>query len=75
MIIMTGTERIQKSFKLEQTDSIPWVPFEVKFVTDPEKLIKFGILRTPTVILKKYTIKSQAKVPSVDVITEWLKEV
>jgi uroporphyrinogen decarboxylase len=48
---------------------------EVKFVTDPEKLIKFGILRTPTVILKKYTIKSQAKVPSVDVITEWLKEV
>jgi len=48
---------------------------EVKYVTDPEKLTKYGISQTPTVILKKYTIKSQGKVPSVDVISEWLKEV
>jgi uroporphyrinogen decarboxylase len=48
---------------------------EVKYVTDPEKLAKYGISQTPTVILKKYTIKSQGKVPSVDVISEWLKEV
>lgn len=47
---------------------------DVKYVTDPEKLTKYGITQTPTVILKKYTIKSQGKVPSVDVITEWLKE-
>ena len=47
---------------------------DVKYVTDPEKLTKYGIAQTPTVILKKYTIKSQGKVPSVDVITEWLKE-
>lgn len=47
----------------------------VKYVSDPEKLTKYGILQTPTVILKKYNIKSQGKVPSVDVITEWLKEV
>jgi len=48
---------------------------EVKYVADPEKLTKYGISQTPTIILKKYTIKSQGKVPSVDVITEWLKEV
>ncbi len=48
---------------------------EVKYVADPEKLTKYGILQTPTVILKKYTIKSQGKVPSADVINEWLKEV
>lgn len=47
----------------------------VKYVSDPEKLAKYGISQTPTVILKKYTIKSQGKVTSVDVITEWLKEV
>jgi len=47
---------------------------DVKYVTDPEKLTKYGISQTPTIILKKYTIKSQGKVPSVDVITEWLKE-
>jgi len=47
---------------------------DIKYITDPEKLTKYGISQTPTVILKKYTIKSQGKVPSVDVITEWLKE-
>jgi len=27
IIFMTGKERIQKTFKLEPTDSNPWVPF------------------------------------------------
>jgi uroporphyrinogen decarboxylase len=48
---------------------------DVIYVTDPVKLAEHGFAQTPTIVLKKYTIKSQGKVPSVDVITEWLKEV
>ncbi len=48
---------------------------DVQYYIGQEKLSEYGILQTPTVILKKYTMKSQGKVPSVDVITEWLKEV
>lgn len=48
---------------------------DVQYVMDHEKLLEYGISQTPTVILKKYAIKSQGKLPSVDVITEWLKEV
>jgi MtaA/CmuA family methyltransferase len=48
---------------------------DVQYVTDHEKLAEYGISQTPTVILKKYTMKSQGKVTSVDVISEWLKEV
>ena len=48
---------------------------DVTYVTDPVKLAEHGFAQTPTIVLKKYTLKSQGKVPSVDVITEWLKEV
>jgi len=48
---------------------------DVQYITGDDKLAEYGISQTPTVILKKYTHKSQGKVPSVDVITEWLKEV
>ena len=48
---------------------------EVQYVTDSGKLAEYGITQTPTIILKKYTLKSQGKLPSVDVVTEWLKEV
>jgi len=48
---------------------------EVQYFTGVEKLAEYGISQTPSVILKKYTLKSQGKLPSVDVISEWLKEV
>jgi len=48
---------------------------DVQYFTDPDKLIEYGITQTPTIVLKKYTLKSQGKLPSIDVITEWLKEV
>ena len=48
---------------------------DVTYVTEPEKLAEYGFTQTPTIVLKKYTLKSQGKLPSVDVITEWLKEV
>ena len=48
---------------------------EVTYFFGQDKLAEYGLTQTPTIILKKYAIKSQGKVPSVDVITEWLKEV
>ena len=48
---------------------------EVQYFTGQEKLAEYGISQTPSVILKKYSLKSQGKLPSVDVISEWLKEV
>ncbi len=47
---------------------------DVTYFTDPVKLMEYGFTQTPTIVLKKHTLKSQGKVPSVDVITEWLKE-
>ena len=48
---------------------------EVTYFSGQDKLAEYGLAQTPSIILKKYTLKSQGKVPSVDVITEWLKEV
>jgi hypothetical protein len=48
---------------------------EVKYITGTEKLAEFGLSATPAVILQMFSIKSQGKIPSVDVITEWLKGV
>lgn len=48
---------------------------EVKYVTGVEKMSEFGLRATPAIILQSYSVKSQGKIPSVDVITEWLKGV
>lgn len=48
---------------------------DVKYVTGVDKLSEFGLTGTPSIILQTHTIKSQGKIPSVDVITEWLKGV
>jgi MtaA/CmuA family methyltransferase len=47
---------------------------DVQYFTDADKFAEHGISQTPAIILKKYTLKSSGKVPSVDVIAEWLKE-
>ena len=48
---------------------------DVKYIMGVDKLSEFGLTRTPSIILQTHTIKSQGKIPSVDVITEWLKGV
>ena len=48
---------------------------EVTYYSGQDKLPEFGLTQTPSIILKKYALKSQGKVPSVDVVIEWLKEV
>ena len=48
---------------------------DVKYITAADKLSEFGLTGTPSIILQTRAIKSQGKIPSVDVITEWLKGV
>ncbi|MCP4181044.1 MAG: uroporphyrinogen decarboxylase [bacterium] len=47
---------------------------EVVKIEDEEEFIKHGISSTPAVAVEKTQIKSMGKVPSVDVIKEWIKE-
>ena len=48
---------------------------EVKYFTGTDKLMEFGLSATPAIVMQTLSVKSQGKVPSVDVITEWLKEI
>jgi uroporphyrinogen decarboxylase len=48
---------------------------EVKYMTGEDKMQEYGVSSSPAVMLQKYSVKSQGKIPSVDVITEWLKEI
>jgi hypothetical protein len=48
---------------------------EVKYITGTDKLGDFGLSVTPAIVLQMFSVKSQGKIPSVDVITEWLKGV
>ena len=49
---------------------------DVSLVTDPEIIGSFGVLpqQTPAVVLARYHLKSVKRIPSVEVIKEWLKE-
>lgn len=47
---------------------------EVVKVEDEQEFVKYGISSTPAIAIEKTQIKSMGKVPSVDVIKEWIKE-
>ena len=49
--------------------------FEVTCITDPERIVSYGINQTPAVILTEYKLKSEGEVPPVIVIKEWIKEI
>jgi uroporphyrinogen decarboxylase len=48
---------------------------DVKYVTGDNMALKYGLSSSPAVILRMNSVKSQGKIPSVEVLTEWLKEV
>lgn len=48
---------------------------DVKYITGSEMMSEFALNTTPAIILRTNSVKSQGKIPSVDVIIEWLKEV
>ena len=47
----------------------------VKYLTGEDKMQEYGLSSSPAIMLQKYSVKSQGKIPSVDVITEWLKDI
>ncbi len=47
---------------------------DVKYITDSNQIAAFGISETPAVVLAEYKLKSEGKLPSVEVIKEWIKE-
>lgn len=48
---------------------------DVKYITDSNQIAAFGISDTPAVILAEYKLKSEGKVPSIEVIKEWIKDI
>jgi len=48
---------------------------DVKFITGENMISEYGLNASPAIILRTNSVKSQGKIPSVDVIIEWLKEV
>lgn len=47
----------------------------VTVITDKVQMSSFGIKKGPAVVVVNYKLKSEATVPSLDVIKEWIKEI
>ncbi|MBN2092268.1 thioredoxin family protein [candidate division KSB1 bacterium] len=47
---------------------------ELLQVTDKNKFIEYGITKAPTILTEQRLVKALGRVPSVDVIKEWLKD-
>lgn len=47
----------------------------IQTVTDPKEIASFGVLRTPAVVVAKNTVKAEGRVPTTEVIKEWVKEI
>lgn len=50
------------------------VDFAVELVTDKKRREDYGVARLPSVVIVRAQIKSSEKVPKVDAIKEWLKD-
>ncbi len=48
---------------------------DIRHITDEKIIRSFGIHKTPAVMNVSYKLKSQGRIPSVDVVREWIKEV
>ena len=47
---------------------------EVKYTTDKEMRLSFGVSVTPAIVVADYKLKSQGEIPKVEIIREWIKE-
>ena len=48
---------------------------DIRHVTDEKIIRSFGIHKTPAIMTVSYKLKTQGRIPSVDVVREWIKEV
>jgi uroporphyrinogen decarboxylase len=47
----------------------------VTVITDKQQLASFGIRKGPAIVMVSYKVKSEAPIPSIEVIKEWIKEI
>ncbi len=47
----------------------------VSVITDKEQMNSFGVKKGPAVVVVNYKLKSEASIPSLDVIKEWIKDI
>jgi uroporphyrinogen decarboxylase len=47
----------------------------VTVITDKQQMESFGVRKGPAVVMVNYKLKSEATIPSLDVIKEWIKEI
>ncbi len=47
---------------------------DVLTITDAGKILAYGVMRTPAVVLSHYQIKAEGRIPEVLVIKEWIKD-
>ncbi len=48
---------------------------DIRHITDEKIIRSFGIHKTPALMTVSYKLKTQGRIPSVDVVREWIKEV
>jgi small redox-active disulfide protein 2 len=46
----------------------------VEHVTEPEEIARYGVDETPAVLMVEQSVKASGKVPKVEIIKEWLKD-
>ncbi len=50
------------------------VEVNVSLVTDEKRIHSYGVMRTPAIVLAKYSLKAEGAAPDVAIIKEWLKD-
>jgi len=48
---------------------------DIALVTDPDRIAKHGVFRTPAVVVAKYQVKSEGRTPTTEVVREWVKDI
>jgi MtaA/CmuA family methyltransferase len=74
IIGMNEEECIQAKENLSQAVKETGKNIKMRIATDEETRLSFGVTGTPAIILTEHKIKSQGKVPKVEIIREWLKD-
>jgi uroporphyrinogen decarboxylase len=76
-IRILGSDR-EKADRMEKRlrDSATLLGISPEFirVDDPDEIASYGVAATPAVVITQHRVKAQGRVPSGEVVREWLKE-
>jgi uroporphyrinogen decarboxylase len=50
------------------------VEVNISLVMDEKRILSYGAIRTPAIVLARYSLKAEGQVPDVAIIKEWLKD-